>query len=80
MVVEFRGRTRREYTKRNGDAAVAHNLVVELPSGEAGTVFVAKEVYDRAAAFDKGDAVSLVIEGRPFRGEVQLRVVGVEAA
>lgn len=79
MQVEYRGRTRREYVKRNGEPGMAHHLVIELESGESGALFVGPEVFAQAEALEKGDAIKLEVGPSVYRGEVSLRVVGVEA-
>jgi hypothetical protein len=79
MVAEYRGRTRREYTKRNGEPGVAHHVVLELPTGEAGNLYVGPDVYAAAAKLEKGDAVQLEVEASVYRGEISLRAVGIAA-
>jgi hypothetical protein len=80
MVAEYRGRTRREYIKRNGEPGVAHHLVLELPTGESGALFVGQEVYEAAHALEKGDEVALEVDANVYRGEISLRVVGIAAS
>lgn len=80
MECEFLGRSRREYTKRNGDPGVAHNLSLMLDSGEVGQLFVSAEVYAQASKLERGDRLIVGIDANVYQGQVQLRPGSLVAA
>lgn len=75
MKVEILGKTRREYTRRNGEPGVAHNLTILTNEG-AGSLFVSEQVWSEVPDGYRGPA-EIGVTGNVYRGEVTLRVGGV---
>lgn len=75
MKVEILGKTRREYSRKDGSPGVAHNLTILTTEG-AGSLFVSEQVWNEVPEGYRG-AAELVFGGSVFRGDVRPRVIAV---
>lgn len=78
VVVEFVGKSRREYTKRNGQPGVAHNVTVLTDEGQAGELFVSEPAYQSLNGVERGQRLALSSGVQVYQGKAELRVTGFQ--
>lgn len=74
----FLGFTERPYTRRDGTAAVARNVSLQVEGEGAGQIFVGDEqLVEKAKGLKAGTPVELGFGLRLFRGEFSARLADI---